>query len=145
MDAFLLPAHKTTDTIRSVRKITMVKQDAFGVSHRRTVGYKYITEKGSTFSTEKKKKIRDSQIQIAVSPLFDTVKSVKAGSKNIQLQSGLYGIDGVLLMAIFISILISFVYLWLKKTPSENAKLNLIYWNMFLFIVWSIIFIKFVF
>jgi hypothetical protein len=143
VDFLLLPEQKTSDTIESIINVTMSQDNGYGFRKSKVVGYKYITVNDFVFSSEKQK-IRAPEIDIIVSPLFKTVKSVKADAKNIPLQSGLYGLDGVLLVAIFISILISFLYLLLKKVLSENAQLNLIYWNLFLLVIWGILFIKFV-
>lgn len=144
MDCTVFPDYKTKDKIVSIFDITQSSTNAYGVRTTRVIGYKYVTEKDFVFSTEKKKKIRAPEIEIVVTPVFDVVKSVKTGTKNIQLNSGFYGIDGVLLMAVFISLLISFAYTLLKKEISENAKLNMIYFNIFIFIIWFWMFLKFV-
>lgn len=143
VDFSILPAYKINDTIQSKIKITYSSTNDYGETRYTTVGYKYITENSYAFST-KKANLLGLKVHLKVSPLFKTVKSATLGTKDIKLQSGPHGVDGFLLMGIFLSILISFAYLLLKKVLTENAKLNLIYWNLFLFIIWLWIFIKFV-
>jgi len=143
IDGSLLPERSITDEIASRKKISMSQNEEFMGRTRRKVGYQYVTEKDYSFSTFVKT-IKTKEVEMTISPLFNTVKTVKSESKNIQVQSGFYGMNGVLIMAILISILFCTCYLLLKKTISENARLNIILFNILLFVVWGYLFVKFV-
>ena len=144
IDGSLLPEKTVTDQIIKRKKISMSQSQEFIGRERRSVGYQYFTEKKYTFSALKESKVRHNEIQMTISPLFNTVKTVKSGSKTIQVQSGLYGMNGVLIMAILISILFCTFYILIKKVISENARLNIIFFNILLFIIWGYLFFKFV-
>jgi len=144
VDGSLLPERTITDQVAYRKKISMSQSQEFMGRVRRAIGYQYFTKKGHQFSVLKESKVRHNEIEITVSPLFNTVKTVKSGRKNIQVQSGLYGMNGVLIMAILISILFCTFYILIKKVISENARLNIIFFNIILFVVWGYLFFKFV-
>ena len=143
LDYTLLPEYKTTDRIVSVYTISSYSTNQSNGTRTRSGSYQYVTENDFVFFTEGIKRIQTPEIEIAITPLFDTVKSVIVDTREVEFNLGLYGIERILLLAVFISILISFAYIFLKKTISENARLNLIYFNIFIFIIWFWLFLLF--
>ena len=145
IDYKILPSHQITERIEYYKVIT-IPQSVGGTSSRKNnkKGYKYITASNYKFSTLKSK-INDSSITIKVTPLFKTVKSVKTKKRQYNIQSGLNGISGIMTIGVFFTMLVSILYTLLKKKISENARLNLIYSNIFNYILWIYLSIKFVF
>ncbi len=133
------------DTIISIKPI-YINQSAGGtpVVESKKRGYKYETINNYRFSTLKYK-INESQIQIVTSRIFKTVKTVKTKKGDHEIQSGLNGVNGILIIACFISMLFTIIYLFLRKNISNNSQLNLIFLNIFLITIWIYSFIKFVF
>ncbi len=136
-DFFLLPEVTINDSISYVSfiKTPQTSQDN-SVRANKSIGYKYTTATDLKFSTIETK-IESPKIKLTVSPLFKTVKTVIT-SENIKvdLASGFNGFNKLLLILFNGVILISIVYVNIAKKITENARLNLIFFNLFIIAVW---------
>ncbi|GAB1308063.1 hypothetical protein KH5_07460 [Urechidicola sp. KH5] len=144
IDISILPARTFDDEIVETNNISH-SSSAGGTSMRqeKKVGKDFTTQKGYHFSTLKAAPLPGG-IRIEITPIFKTVKSVHKGKRKLDVQSGLEGINGLLLIGFLISSTISICYTLLKKSISEDARLNLIYINILLICVWGYGFYKFV-
>ncbi|SIS47065.1 hypothetical protein SAMN05421766_10289 [Zobellia uliginosa] len=136
VDFFLLPESSTTDSISSISIVTL-PQSTGGTSVRssRPSGYRYTTKTNLKFATSKTR-IKSPEIQLTVSPIFKTVKTVSTPKKKIDIASGFSGLNQVLLILCNGSIIISILYTLLTKHITENARLNLLFSNLFLLAIW---------
>jgi len=142
-DYYILPGSLQNERLVDFQTITM-SQNVGGTSVRnqRVIGYRYFTENDIQFSTMKKR-IKSPEVEISLSPLFKTVKSVMADDKAVKIETGINGINGLLFIVCNSSIFIAVCYTLLAKKISENARLNLIYLHLFIFVLWVIVMIKF--
>lgn len=140
IDGSLLPHRTVKDQV--VYRFKMKRTSGYYGESTSTVCYKYKTQKNYQFSTLKT--IGFKEVEMTLSPLFNTVKTVKSGKKLIQVQSGIYGVNGVLIFAILISMIICALYIVLKKKISENARLNIVFFNFILLLIWGYLFMVFV-
>lgn len=143
IDCFLLPSYKETDHISQVYYIT-ISNSGVGRASRssQTVGHKYLTQKGYSFSTEKGRVI-ETEITLHISPIFKLVKKVTAKNRKIRVNSGMQGINLVFLIGCMLTVITSLIYIFIMKEISKNARLNLIFVNLFIFILWTIVIIQF--
>ncbi|OWW25452.1 hypothetical protein B4Q04_07485 [Zobellia sp. OII3] len=136
-DYFILPERQITDVLAYGENVR-IPQSAGGTSVRtsKSLGYKYITATNLKFSTLGTP-IRSSEVTLTVTPLLKTVKTVDTSKKTVPLASGFNGLNQVLLVLCNSVILISILYVFLSKTITENARLNLVFCNMFLLAIWT--------
>ncbi|WP_428742391.1 hypothetical protein [Tenacibaculum sp.] len=139
-DYFFFPEFNKTEKISQVSTIEVSGHHKFSSSNTTTkIGFNYITENNYKFSTTQEKRIIASEIKLKISPIYKTVKTVEIENKRIKLSSGLNGISGILFIICNSSTLISICYTLLTNKITENARLNLIFSNAFIFILWIII------
>lgn len=145
IDFYFLKPIEINDRILDIELIT-VSSSAGGTSVRknRRVGCKYQTEKGYQFSTERKR-LQDIEVNLKITPVFKTVKTVITSNERIKISSGFNGANLVLFVVCNIMILASISYLFIVSDLSQNAKLNLIFSNLFMFLIWLYIVITFEF
>ena len=145
IDFYLLKPIEINDRILAIELIT-VSASAGGTSARenKRVGYKYHTESGCHFSTERKR-LQDIEVDLKITPIFKTVKTVITSSERIKITSGFNGANLVLFVVCNIMILASISYLLIVSDLSQNAKLNLIFSNLFMLLIWLYIVITFEF
>ena len=142
-DILLLPEFNTTEQISHISAITVTQRDAFGYSSsQRKVGYNYSTTNNFKFSTLKKY-LRAPEVTMTISPMFNIVKTVESQHKKVKIESGFNGINKFLLIFSNAIILISLCYTFIAKEIAENACLNLIYFNIIMFLLWGYLIIKF--
>lgn len=137
VDFFLLPEVNKNDSISYISTIK-VPQSAGGTSFRtnRDSGYKYTTEANLKFSTLKLR-IKSPEIKLRVTPVFSTVKTViTSENKKIDLASGFSGLNKLLFISFNSILIISVFYVLLIKKITENARLNLIFLNIFILAIW---------
>jgi hypothetical protein len=136
IDYFILPEIEKTDRITRVASLTMARNQggAFG-STRREIGYRYTTEGNFEFTTYRVN-IKTSKVKIKATPLLKNVKEVEANTKKISLQSGFSGLKAGMMLGYNAIALLSVLYILLTKRISENARLNLIFMHVFIFLVW---------
>jgi len=138
-----LQESKHTDLITQVFKITApTSEGGTGLRVDKKIGYTYITEQDFKFSTQEKN-IGLSEIHVTSSPIFNTVKSVVLKNKQVAISSGFNGISKVILIVCNFTIIISIIYLNSIKKITENARLNLVFLNFFMFLLWLFIIFKF--
>ena len=142
-DFLLLPEIKKTEKISAFVLITL-PQSAGGTSVQRpkNMGFKYITSNGFKFSTMRTR-IENPDLEIYVTPLFQTVKRVFSEKKKIQIESGLNGVNGLLMISGNLIMLIAIGYVLFVKAISENARLNLIFLHVCLFGLWIVVIVKY--
>ncbi len=143
-DFLILPEINKSDSISQL-SIIKTSQNFNGRSYgsQRDVGYRYFTKNDYTFSSLEDR-IQNPKIQLTLSPLFKTVKTVTAvNDRNINLASGFNGLNKLMLLTTNFVILISILYLSIKKEITENARLNIIFLNLLLLIVWIYAMVKF--
>ncbi|SHK01308.1 hypothetical protein [Pseudozobellia thermophila] len=135
-DYFILPERQTSDVI-AYRQVIKIPQSAGGTSVRtgKVSGYKYTTATKLKFSTSRTP-ITSSEVTLTTTPVFKTVKTVVASQKTIPLASGFSGLNQVLFILCNGVMVISVIYVFLSRTITENARLNLIYCNTFLLAIW---------
>ena len=145
IDFYFLKPIKINDRILYIELIT-VSASAGGTSahENKRVGYKYQTKKGYQFSTERKR-LQDIEVNLKITPVFKTVKTVITSNERIKISSGFNGANLVLFIVCNIMILASISYLLFVSDLSQNAKLNLIFSNLFMFLIWLYIVITFEF
>lgn len=80
---------------------------------------------------------------MTISPMFNIVKTVESQHKKVKIESGFNGINKFLLIFSNAIILISLCYTFIAKEIAENARLNLIYFNIIMFLLWGYLIIKF--
>lgn len=137
VDFFLLPETIVNDSISYVSFINtpQTSQDN-SVRANKSIGYKYTTARDLKFSTIETK-IESRNIKLTVSPLFKTVKTVITPNNiSVALASGFNGFNKFLLILFNSIMLVSIVYVNLAKEITENARLNLIFFNLFIITVW---------
>ena len=133
------------DRISYIELIT-VSASAGGTSVRenKRVGYKYHTIKGYHFSTERKR-LENHEVHLKITPIFNTVKVVITPNQRIKISSGFNGANQILLIVCNIMILVSISYLLIVDEITQNARLNLIFSNLFMFLIWLYVVITFEF
>ena len=144
LDCNYMPTLKINDRISSISLIK-VSQSAGGTSSFKSkiVGYKYTTENNNNFSSMSRR-IEEPDIVLEISPVFKSVKKVIiANGKEIEISSGLSGISLVLSISCNLSVLLSIGYILLTKEITRNAKLNLVFLNIFMFLIWITVIVKF--
>ena len=144
LDFIILPGETRTEYIVEVYEISINQTDALGYSRSpREKGYYYVTTNNYTFSTMERW-IREDRIDITITPLFNSVNAVWLdNNRKVDLQTGFNGINGVMLIFCSLGLLISVIYVLLVKKISENARLNLKYFNGFIIVLWGIIIYKY--
>ena len=83
-----MPEINKTDRISNIQKIVVPKSNGFRTSSYHAAGFKYKTDKNYKFSTSSDKALRDEYVRLTVSPLFKSVKTVKANKGLIDFASG---------------------------------------------------------
>lgn len=142
-DILLLPEFKTTDKISRISTITVTKRDAFGYSSsQKKAGYSYSTIGNYKFSTLKRR-LRTPEVTMTISPVFNVVKTVKSQEKRVKIESGFNGINKFMFIFCNTVVVISLCYTFLTKNISENARLNLIYFNIIIYLLWIYLIYKF--
>lgn len=144
VDFYLLPELKETDNIEKIYTIT-APQSVVGTSARRNkkIGKKYVTENGFNFSISNKSSIGFNRVDLAISPIFKRVKKVSLKNKQIRISSGMNGMSKYIFIICYSIIIGSICYILFSKNITENAKLNLIYFNVFMFCLWGWIIFNF--
>ncbi len=144
IDFIILPGETRTEYIVEVYDISIAQRDAFGyTSSARQKGYYYVTTNDYSFSTMERR-IRNERIDITITPLFNSVNAVLLdNNRKVDLQTGFNGINGVMLIFCSLGLFISVIYVLSVKTISENARLNLKYFNGFIVVLWGIIIYKY--
>lgn len=141
-DVLLLPELKITENISQISSITVTKRNAFGYSSTKKVGYKYNTVNNYKFATLKRY-LRVPEVTLTISPVFNIVKAVESQHKKVKIESGFSGINKFIFIICNIIILISLCYTLVTKKITENARMNLIYFNIIMFLLWGYLIIKF--
>jgi len=138
VDFFLLPEINKTESIAQIQ-IIQIPKSAGGTSVRTShnAGYKYITDNNYKFSTSNRRAIESSKIDLSISPVFNTVKTVIIENKKINIESGFNGIQGKLLILCNGIIIISIFCALLIKNITEHSRQNLIFLNIFFFLIWG--------
>ncbi len=98
--------------------------------------YKYKTKTKFSF-TSNFKYFKKSKIEVTHSPIFKSIKEIKVSGKN-QTKTLLSGLNGRFRFLYFISyssLIFSLIFINLKRKINENVKLNLIGFNLFLFVI----------
>ena len=107
IDFFVLMGTLQTERLIGFTPITISHSGGTAAGKQKVVGYQYVTENGIEFSTMKKK-IKVPVVEVSLSPIFKTVKSVLAGDEGVEIESGINGISGLFFMicnsSIFIGI-----------------------------------------
>ncbi|RZS93382.1 hypothetical protein [Aquimarina brevivitae] len=139
VDFYALSGHTIITTISYSTPIT-VSQNVSGTSARkpRTIGHRYYTTSGHQF-TITDYNLKSEKISLTISPLYKSVKMVISEGKTTRIASGLSGVSGFLFVICNVVMLVSLGYIYLVKTISDNARLNIIYLHVFLFFVWGYI------
>jgi len=132
-DFFLLPEVNETDTVSQFKVLK---------AGEAITGYKYITKNSFKFSTTDYK-IKKNNIRLTISPIFKTVKSITVNNKNIELESGFNGISKMMLITTNFVIVFCIIYLFITKKITENARLNILFLNLLLLILWVYIMRKY--
>ena len=134
MDVRIFPRKKVNDTIESYSIKTISHRGRFSSQSSETMrSYKFYTQNGHTFSTEKRL-VDEYEVTLELSSIFKIVTSVKSKTKDYsnKLVSGLNGLILWLTNGLLLSTLISLLLLRFKKELSPNAFYNIILWNSFL-------------
>ncbi|MEN9908228.1 MAG: hypothetical protein RLZZ540_1377 [Bacteroidota bacterium] len=102
-------------------------------NNRTVIAYKYVTELGDSFTTEKTY-IYENPIEIESTLIFKNITKVYTKNKDYteKLSSGLNGILLYLYFIFLLSSIISLTILKSEKTISENAFYNIICFNSFI-------------
>ncbi len=130
----LIPGFEVNDQITGIRKITISSNNgAYRTS--RNMGYRHYTEKEYKFSTLSKR-IGFKNVEMTVSPITQTVKRVSINGSPVKISSGFKGTNKVLLIIVNCVLILSIAYALLIRQISDNARLNLIFLNLFLLMVW---------
>ena len=130
VDAYLLPRTVIKDTLFG-DKVAYAKS---GGSFKSIV---YVTDKRYYFATAGWR-IRNEEVTLEVSPIMNRVVEVRDGEKSVHLNSGINGIFGMTLKVWAIFTFIAIIYSLIAKAPSENARLNMVFFQ----IIWLIITIR---
>lgn len=143
-DFFLLPEIVETDRISQIYSINIPKS-AGGTRVRSShkAGYKYVTNKNYKFSTLSHSMINSPKINITLSPILKTVKTVMIKDIRIDLASGFNGINAVMILFCNFVIIISISYVLFVNNITEHARLSLTYSNLFFFVIWGCVLILF--
>lgn len=138
VDFFLLYGISKTDSIAQIQ-IIQIPKSAGGTSVRTShnAGYKYITDNDYKFSTSNRRAIESYKIDLSISPVFNTVKTVMIENKKIDIESGLNGIKRIMLVLCNSIIIISIFCALLIKNITERSRQNLIFLNIFFFLIWG--------
>ena len=138
VDFYLLPEISKTDSI-SQYQIINIPKSAGGTSARTShkVGYKYLTNNNYKFSTSSKRAITSHEIDLTISPVFNTVKTVMIENKKTSIESGFNGVKGVLLVLCNGVIIISIFCALMINRITEHSRQNLIFVNIFFFLIWG--------
>jgi hypothetical protein len=144
VDFFLLSERNETDSIVYTQAITLSKS-AGGTSAQTShiAGYKYSTFNNYSFLTSRRTPFKSNKIELTISPIFKTVKSVEMDNKKIKIASGFSGINAVLLILCNTVIIISMLYTLATKKFTEHRRHNLIFVNVFLLLIWAFVLIAF--
>lgn len=136
-DLLILPKNKVEDVIVSRFEKVISKRGKFSSSSSKMLScYKFSTQKGFEFSTEKNS-IEEDNVTIEYSFIFKSVTSVK--SKNLdytdKLISGFKGLNLLLFEFLIVASIIGLLILKFKKRISDNEFQNIILMNSFLFLI----------
>lgn len=142
IDRYFLPKETISDNVIGVAEVTQTRSNKFGRSTSLR-GYKYYTEKGFEFLTDKEY-ISDLTINIEQTLIFKNIVSVSTESDDEkELLTGLGGINGYFYVILALSSTISICFLKFKSEVSDNEFLNVLLFNGFmifvLFIIWTLV------
>lgn len=138
IDQWLLPQNTINDELVAYSRIYISKGSSqySNKSSKEFVGYKFYTQKGLEFSTDKAY-IEEYEVIIKHSYIFKSITTVKSQTKDYsdKIISGLHG--ACLYFTIFLEIvaIISLLLLKYNDQLSENGFYNIILFNSFLLIV----------
>jgi len=141
-ETWILPQKEIDDYIVSYSKNT-VTSGRYSKS-KTTVCYKFYTQKGLEFSTEKTY-INENDVKIKHSYIFKNITSVKSETKDYsdKLTSGLNGATLWFIIGLTISAIISLLNLRYNKNLSKNGFQNIILFNsLLLFYILYLLFLN---
>lgn len=138
IDRYFLPKETISDNVISIAEIIQTQSTKFGRSTTLR-GYKYYTEKGCEFLTDKEY-ISDLTINVEQTLIFKNIVSVSTERDDKkELLTGLGGINGYFYAILALSSTISICFLKFKYEVSDNEFLNVILFNGFMIFILSII------
>jgi hypothetical protein len=126
---FILPKEAIDDQIISYQK-TMVSNNSQFSKSKVLIGYKYFTQKGFHFSTEKKM-IKENEVTLFQTRILKNIVGLRTAEKDYseKLISGLNGVTFYLILILALSSIISLLLLFYYKKLSENGFQNIILFN----------------
>lgn len=134
-DSWILPQKTINDEIISYSKIYVKNNNKF---HRSKIilGYIFFTQKGYNFSTQEIF-VRENEITIKHSYILKNITSVKSQTKDYsdKLMSGLNGACLYFMIGLFVTAIISLLFLMFDKNLTENGFQNIILFNSFILII----------
>lgn len=130
VDAYLLPKIVIKDTLYRDQVVYATS----GGSFKSIV---YVTDQEYYFATAGWR-IRNEEVTLEISPILKKVVGVKDGEKRVDLNSGINGIFGITLKIWAIATFISIMYAFVVRNPSENARLNMVFFQL----IWLVLTIR---
>lgn len=141
-DFFILPKKNVTDTIVEYSKIMHVYNGKFQKTTS-LFGYKFYTEKGFEFSTDKRF-IEETNVQIKHTIIFKNITDVFTENNDYSstLMSDLNSVNLYFYIILSISTTTSILTILLYKNITENGFQNIVLFNLFMLFCIGIIYIN---
>lgn len=132
-DSYVLPQKTIVDKIEYYSTIYKTSRNKYnGNETNFFLGYRYLTQKGYKFSTQKIY-IEENNVTLKQSYITKNITSVKTKTSDYskKLMSGLNGAVLYITIGLVISLIISLALLMFDKNLTENGFLNIIIFNSF--------------
>lgn len=133
IDLWVLPQKKIDDHVKIIQEHHITSRGQYSDKSRKMMGkFTYITEKGYTFSTEKRV-LGFESVFLERSYLFRTISGVTSEHREISshLVSGYTGLNLLFLGVLLFTSLLSLALLQFYTKLSENGYYNIILSNLF--------------